>query len=194
MLFFVGLAAVFTAMLMIPGSVQRFALIHSYIAEGAYYRLLTYQFVHLGVYHLLQNIAGLLLICLIASELRKDDNEFFLVYFLSGLAAAIPLWLLTRSSILGASVAIYGAFGMHTVDVGRLSIKQWHVLLAIVALAIFQPMAELIAGMDFVGSLEQAMLHISGLVFGYSAYLMIKLIRPFLERKRLRCLRSCDES
>jgi rhomboid protease GluP len=83
-----------------------------YVMNGWYWQLLTSIFVHVDIIHLSLNMFFLLIFGFRAEELFSPE-EYFFVYFLSGLSGNLLTLLLmdpfTRSA--GASGAIFGIFG-----------------------------------------------------------------------------------
>ena len=81
------------------------------IVRGWYWQLLTSMFVHVDFLHLFLNMLFLLIFGVRAEELFSED-EFFAIYFASGLLGNFLTLLMaldTRSA--GASGAIFGMFG-----------------------------------------------------------------------------------
>ena len=84
---------------------------YAVLYQGTWWQLLTSVFVHVSIIHFVTNMFFLLLFGLRAEELFSD-NEYYLVYLLSGISGSILslLWPpLTVSA--GASGAIFGLFG-----------------------------------------------------------------------------------
>ncbi len=92
--------------------VEQVGQFNAYVIErGWYWQLLTSMFVHVDFVHLFLNMLFLLIFGIRAEELFSRD-EFFAIYFVSGLfgnllTLLMPIW--TRSA--GASGAIFGMFG-----------------------------------------------------------------------------------
>ncbi len=81
------------------------------IERGWYWQLFTSMFVHVNLLHLFMNMLFLLIFGVRAEELFSED-EFFAIYFASGLLGnflTLLMHLETRSA--GASGAIFGMFG-----------------------------------------------------------------------------------
>jgi len=71
--------------------------------------LLTFQFVHFGMSHLLENLLGLLFTAALAIELDMDPRTFILAYFV-GVFIAVPLLIsFPAATIAGNSTGIFGA-------------------------------------------------------------------------------------
>jgi len=83
-----------------------------YVLNGRYWQLLTSIFVHVDIIHLSLNMFFLLIFGFRAEELFSPE-EYFFVYFLSGLSGNLLTLLLMHPLTLsaGASGAIFGIFG-----------------------------------------------------------------------------------
>ena len=81
------------------------------IEHGWYWQLLTSMFVHVDFLHLFLNMLFLLIFGIRAEELFKEE-EFFAIYFMSGLVGNFLTLLMPLSVVsAGASGAIFGMFG-----------------------------------------------------------------------------------
>jgi len=90
----------------IPGLMPALMFIPALILERPW-TLVTYMFLHGGVWHLLFNMLGLFFFGpRLEDELGARD--FLLLYFISGIAGAVFSFLTPTSAIVGASGAIYG--------------------------------------------------------------------------------------
>jgi rhomboid protease GluP len=90
-----------------------------FVLNGGYWQLFTAIFVHVDIVHLFGNMFFLLIFGLRAEELFSVQ-EYFAVYFLSGLAGNLLTLLFGPSMIsAGASGAIFGVFGACTIYVRR---------------------------------------------------------------------------
>jgi len=83
-----------------------------YVMNGRYWQLLTSIFVHADIIHLSLNMFFLLIFGFRA-EVLFSSEEYFFVYFLSGLAGNLLTLLVMHPLTLsaGASGAIFGVFG-----------------------------------------------------------------------------------
>ena len=80
--------------------------------EGAWWRLLTACFLHIGILHLLLNMYALLYIGLLL-EPYLGKTRFLAAYVISGIAASITsLWWHELTISAGASGAIFGMYGV----------------------------------------------------------------------------------
>lgn len=100
-----------------------YILFNNQTAFGAYYgavfvgrkfiRLLTCQFTHYGIAHLLSNMLGLIWIGTLAENLIGNKYKFLGYYLLCGTAGATFSILINHNVIVaGASGAIYGLYGI----------------------------------------------------------------------------------
>jgi len=83
-----------------------------YVMNGWYWQLLTSIFIHVDIIHLSLNMFFLLIFGFRANELFSPE-EYFFIYFLSGLSGNLLTLLLMHPLTLsaGASGAIFGIFG-----------------------------------------------------------------------------------
>jgi len=89
------------------------------IHNGWYWQLFTSIFVHVNIIHLLGNMFFLLIFGLRAEDFFSIE-EYFLIYFLSGLAGSLLTLLLGPGVVsAGASGAIFGLFGACTIYIRR---------------------------------------------------------------------------
>lgn len=79
--------------------------------NGHYWQLLTSMFVHIDIIHLFGNMFFLLIFGFRAEEFFNDE-EFFFIYFISGLSGNLLTLLMPLNTVsAGASGAIFGTFG-----------------------------------------------------------------------------------
>lgn len=99
--------------------VRQYGQYNYFVLNGWYWQLITAMFVHVNIVHLLGNMFFLLIFGLRAEELFAFE-EYFAIYFLSGLAGN-SLTLLFEPSMVsaGASGAIFGLFGACTIYIKR---------------------------------------------------------------------------
>jgi rhomboid protease GluP len=92
---------------------------NSLVMQGWYWQLFTAMFVHVTIVHLVGNMLFLFIFGIRAEELF-DIKEYFMIYFLSGLAGNLLTLLFGPDMVsAGASGAIFGIFGAVTVYVRR---------------------------------------------------------------------------
>ncbi|MDH3345831.1 MAG: rhomboid family intramembrane serine protease [Kiritimatiellaceae bacterium] len=102
--------AIFVAepLLRIPLS-KMFQLNADWMTHFAIWQLLTYQFIHQGLWHLICNMLGLFFL---GSEVERGlgTNRFFTLYFLSGILGGLGWSLLSapHHNCVGASGAVLG--------------------------------------------------------------------------------------
>ncbi|MGQ9461392.1 MAG: rhomboid family intramembrane serine protease [Candidatus Bathyarchaeaceae archaeon] len=82
-----------------------------YVMNGWYWQLLTSMFVHVNIIHLFGNMFFLLIFGFRAEEIFSPE-EFFFIYFISGLSGNLLTLLMPLYTVsAGASGAIFGIFG-----------------------------------------------------------------------------------
>jgi membrane associated rhomboid family serine protease len=175
-LLFAGIfSAVYIAVFfMVPDSANLMAFIPEKVAAGEWYRLFTFPFAHLNEWHLLENVASLLVVGFIATELKTEFYDFAVIYLATGVLAVIPVFLISSFSAIGASTAVYGAFGVVTQELSKFKISG-QLPFGIMALVVF--IKAITSFFDcgsrcesFIFSLKQAGAHFAGLVIGVSMF------------------------
>jgi membrane associated rhomboid family serine protease len=154
------------------------------VRYNAWWQLLTYMFVHGGIWHLLFNMLALFLFGL-PLERNLGSNEFLLYYFVTGLGAGLATLVVNYYSglamipVVGASGAIYAlllAYATLFPD-ARIFIFGLLPLRAPVAVLLF-------AGLELFFQFSGAMggvahlAHLAGLLFGYLYFLVRLRINP----------------
>lgn len=89
------------------------ALQYNWESTFSVWQLITYQFLHLGLGHLLANMLGLFFL---GPDVERGlgTNRFFALYFLSGVLGGIGWSLLAPyGSCIGASGAVFGVLGAY---------------------------------------------------------------------------------
>lgn len=186
------LAIIYTIVFIIPNHVQLLALIPEKIYAGEIWRFLTFQFTHLSELHLFENLAGLLLVGFLATELKMKFGDFSFVYFFSGTLSIVPLFLIINFIALGASGAIYGAMGLILIGAAQF-VKMRYTLPALAVIIFAQSILSLSCGLgcgQFLSDLRQAASHFSGFVFGLTLFSLLNKTEVLLGRKKKYVLRG----
>jgi membrane associated rhomboid family serine protease len=89
-----------------PGVVPALVLVPALIPERPW-SVVTYMFLHAGVWHLLFNMLALYFFGP-RVEARLGGRQFLFLYFISGLIGAVASLLTPSAAIVGASAAIFG--------------------------------------------------------------------------------------
>ncbi len=155
------------------GLIEAFALVPADVGNLEIWRLVTYQFLHGGVWHLALNM---LMLWMFGSELEQRWGERFFLkyYFVCGIGGGLLFTLVrwgTFGPSVGASGAIYGilmAYGMWFPNRElyvflMFPMKAKHLVLFFMAL-------EFIQTIEASGSGIAHAAHLGGMLFGY-AYL-----------------------
>jgi membrane associated rhomboid family serine protease len=182
----------FIATLVVPSLLYPLELVPSLaVYQFRVWTLVTYMFLHAGVFHILFNMLAL---WMFGAELERvwGTREFLKFYFVCGVGAALltvafaflpfafSRWL-QDVAIIGASGAIYGlllAFAMYFPDRPILLIVFW--VPARICVAILGAIA-LVTSFSEVGGVANAT-HLGGLIVGY-LYLKGGRIHPIAEVK-----------
>lgn len=186
------LIAVYVFVFLLPNHFENFALDPVKIKEGHYWRFLTYPFAHYNIAHLVENIVGLVLAVIIAIELKTLFSDFSSTYLATGFLAIIPIWAVMQFIALGASTAIYGAFGLVSLETPKYDLKPWLPLIILTFLIFAKTLYVLFLGsnQELTPVLRQGISHFSGLVFGCMFFIFLGKIKPLFIRKKLYCLRG----
>ena len=109
-------------------------------SNGQVWRFITANFVHLGVWHTLMNLASLWLISMIFRPLLSltDWALWFFILFLANIIG-LHFWLPELQQYVGMSGALYGLIAACCVIELRLGVKISGILLVIVGVKIFAP-------------------------------------------------------
>jgi membrane associated rhomboid family serine protease len=89
-----------------PGLMNQFVLVPALILERPW-TILTYQFLHAGLFHLLFNMLGLFFFGP-RLEARIGSGHFIRLYLLSGICGAALSIFTPNAAIIGASGAVFG--------------------------------------------------------------------------------------
>jgi rhomboid protease GluP len=81
-----------------------------YIAEGEYWRLLLPMFLHVGFFHMLTNLFGLVIFGSMVERIFGTRN-FVVVYLLAGIMGNVISYLAGPNPGVGASGAVFGILG-----------------------------------------------------------------------------------
>jgi len=108
--FLIANVVIFFAQSTMAGFTERFALIPA-LALSRPWTVVTYMFLHGDIMHIGFNMLGLW-IAGTRVESRLGGDRFVILYFLSGLTAALFAFLFAyNAAVIGASGAIFGLFG-----------------------------------------------------------------------------------
>ena len=139
--------------------------------------LFTYMFLHADVSHILFNMLGLLFFGP-RLELELGERNFLVLYFVSGLMAALLSFLTPYSAIIGASGAIYGVFMGFAYYWPRENIYVWGILpIQARWMVAFMTVLSLYGGLGFAMTNIAHFAHLGGFLGGY-------LFLRFLDRKQ----------
>ena len=172
--FVTSLAVVYTILFFFfPKLTIDWAFIPEKVFSGEWWRLLTYQFVHLNEAHLFENVVSVALLGLIAVELNSKWDELSLVYFVSGTLAIFPVFLVSQFTALGASTAIYGGFGFLSQELSQFKIKPIYIIILLTLFIFIRGGLKFFScGLcdDSIFLLRQGAAHFSGLIIGVVLY------------------------
>ncbi|MDH3252462.1 MAG: rhomboid family intramembrane serine protease, partial [Ignavibacteria bacterium] len=99
-------AAMYVLSIVGPGLVSALMFVPAYVLMRPW-TLVTYMFLHGGIWHLFFNMLGLFFFGP-RLEVELGGRDFLLLYFISGLAGALFSFITPYAAIIGASGAVYG--------------------------------------------------------------------------------------
>jgi len=169
-----SLAVIYTILFFFfPKLTIDWAFIPEKVFSGEWWRLLTYQFVHLNEAHLFENVISAALLGFIAVELNARWDELSLVYFVSGMLAIFPVFLISQFTALGASTAIYGGFGFLSQELAQFKIKPIYIIILLTLFVFLRGGIKIFScGIcdESIFLLRQGAAHFSGLMIGVALY------------------------
>lgn len=95
------------------------AIVHSFVASGEWWRLVSCVFIHIGLAHLLLNVLGLWVLGRIAEDMF-GGARMLAIFGVAGVAGACASFFLTPNASAGASGAVFGLLGAVFVEM------TWH--------------------------------------------------------------------
>jgi membrane associated rhomboid family serine protease len=129
--------------------------------------LITYMFLHGDFGHILFNMLGLLFFGP-RLEIELGERRFLLLYFISGLMAALLSFVNPYSAIIGASGAVYGVFMGFAYYWPRENIYIWGILPVQARLMVaFMTVMSLFGGFGFTMDNIAHFAHLGGFLGGY---------------------------
>jgi len=145
------------------------ALHANWLSHGAFWELITYQFIHQGFGHLLANMLGLFFL---GPEVERalGTNRFFKLYLFSGVLGGLGWSLLAPSwhNCVGASGAIFGILGAYAALYPNRKLYIWGVLpLKAWVLVLLLGAYELLHTLNGPGGAIANSAHLGGGIAGY---------------------------
>ena len=158
-----------------PAITEAFAFV-PFLVVSRPWTIITYMFLHGDFSHILFNMLGLLFFGP-RLEIELGERNFILLYFVSGLMAALLSFVNPLSAIIGASGAVYGVFMGFAYYWPREKIYIWGVLPVQARLMVaFMTVMSLFGGFGFTMDNIAHFAHLGGFLGGY-------LFLKFLDRK-----------
>lgn len=149
-----------------PVIVETFAFVPAGILMRPW-TLITYMFLHGDFGHILFNMLGLLFFGP-RLEIELGERRFLLLYFISGLMAALLSFVNPYSAIIGASGAVYGVFMGFAYYWPRENIYIWGILPVQARLMVaFMTVMSLFGGFGFTMDNIAHFAHLGGFLGGY---------------------------
>jgi rhomboid protease GluP len=147
--------------------------VNQLIMKGWYWQLFTSMFIHVSILHLLGNMLFLFVFGLRAEDFFSIE-EYFSIYFLSGLAGNLLTLLFGPSMIsAGASGAIFGLFGACIIYMRR-AVGQ-----SIIGVLLYSFFLLMISS----GPEVNVLAHLGGLIVGLAIGYMLAITRKTKQAK-----------
>jgi len=190
--FFIVLVTTYLGLFLVPDSAGKFSLAPEEALQGEYWRFGTYQFAHLNLLHLLQNMVAFVFALFIGIELKTKLNFFSGTYLLAGFLAILPFWFFFPFTALGASTAVFSVFGLLALEAQRFKIKPFFVLMLILFVLFLKPVFSwfFCSSCNTIVDVKQSLAHLFGLLFGISLYIPLRKIDTYIEKKKYVLRRS----
>lgn len=174
----------------VPNRVEKYALDPKNFAEA--WRFATYPFVHLNTRHLIENIVGLSIAAFIAFELKTAFSDFTSTYFSSGFLSVIPIVIIMVFTALGASNAIFGAYGLISQEVKKYDINPFLVIVVLTGLIFATSTTSYLSygiGKEFMFAFKQGLAHFSAFLYGIGFYFLLSWLKPIITQRKRFALR-----
>ena len=168
----------FLVFLFVPNSSPYTFNLDSFLREP--WRLFTFQFFHINIFHLLENAVGFIFIALIAIELEINFKNFLFIYSLATFIVILPLLLVFPFDIVaGNSTGIYGVLALCLIKARKLvSLK---ITLPLVVISIFSlSIFNFILRSTFVPLFKGEFFHFIGFFSGIALSLIPKAKAKYL--------------
>ncbi len=152
---------------LVPNALQNLSFSGKLFFKGEIWRIITFNFVHLDIVHLIGNVIALTIITLLALEIGLKGEYFLLLFFISSMAIALIEGIFFPALIIaGASLGIYSVLGGISISGRR--IIPIYVFIPLIALSIF-------LNQVFLDSLVllQSVFHFFGFLSGIVLYYSI---------------------
>jgi len=161
-----------------------FCALHAdWLSHGAFWQLITYQFIHQGFSHILFNLLALFFL---GSEIERvlGTNRFFKLYLFSGVLGGLGWSILSPGffTCVGASGAVFGILGAYAALYPNRNLYLWGILpVKAWALVLSFGAYELLRTLGGPGSTVANSAHLGGGIAGYLYATVIA--RPDILRK-----------
>jgi len=134
------------------------------------WRFFTFQFFHVDVFHLLENMAGLIFVAFIAIELDVDFKSFLSVYLLSVFVVFLPVILVfPLATVAGNSTGIYGILALCLIKSRKLISSKITMPLLTALIFSFSILNFILCGMCFLTYFKGEFFHFAGFTVGILA-------------------------
>jgi rhomboid protease GluP len=136
------------------------------LMKGEVWRILTFNFVHLNISHLIGNIIAFIITTLLAFEVGLHSEYFMGLFFVSSMTIALVEGLFLPTLIIaGASLGIYSILG--GISISGKNLIPVYIFIPLIILSIF--LTGIFAGTN-QNTLIESFFHFFGFMFGLILY------------------------
>lgn len=165
----------------IKNSVVLFGFSGDALFDGEVWRILTFNFIHIDMVHLIGNMIALIITVVLAYELDLSGYDFVIIFLLSGvIISLIEALILPYVIIAGASLGIYAVLGAVTLK-GKKFMPQYYFII-LVLFSVLLNYLFTCANCFSSSMLLQAIFHLGGFFIGIGIYSLIDYERKELKK------------
>jgi membrane associated rhomboid family serine protease len=157
----------FLLFFLVPDPIAYTFNIKSFVKEP--WRFITFQFFHVNITHLVENIIGLTFIALISMELEISFKNFIIVYFLTVFVVLIPiLAFFPSTSVAGNSMGIYGVLALSLIKARKLISQKITIPLTMIFIFFLSISNFISCGVCYEKFFKSELFHFFGFISGLS--------------------------
>ena len=131
------------------------------------WRIFTFQFFHVSLIHLIENVIGFVFVAFFAMEFYIDFKDFLIVYFLSVFIVITPMiFLFPDISVAGNSTGIYGILALSLIKGRKLISEKITIPLTLVFIFSLSAINFISCGICYEKFFKSEFLHFVGFISG----------------------------
>lgn len=175
LLFTITLSLIYIAIFyLFSNSIELLSFNPEKVFAGEGWRLFTFPFAHLNQFHLFENVASLIIIGFILTELQMEFYDFAIIFLTASMLAPMPIFAISSFSALGASAAVYAGFGIITQNVYKFKIPAIIPIVLVIGIIFLKSVIEFfMCGVNcdsLLFALKQGGVHFAGFIFGIGMF------------------------